>query len=494
MLAHGVKTYLSVYAADRHPFQNKVVEMVSATFAEVEKLLEADIATANGNVDSADAEKAKRAAVVTQAEGKLAELQDKLKAAQETHASCKAAETAAKEAFDAAVAAVAAKDAEIDTAGGSKAKLAVGLEEAFVPMKEAGKSGQEGRKKLNAFAKSLAGFDMEQELVDSLVETLSKAPSARGSYDALVLKHVDAQTQQLLAKFDADKAAAEKGKEEAVAHQSATETAHKGAVDKVSSETGSKASFEAAEKAKTDGKAELAAAQAAVKSFEKEMKQFAVKLTEAKDSLEYFKEGPAKAFAELKDLTEETYKVVEAKSYYQIIDKQKCDREVIDACRAAVAGQGDGRVSVDDAKKVFATIADGNKVTRIERWTLRYCFEEFKWTDAAHDALVAACKACPQEDEPDEPAAKKAKSDATGYYEVIDGKKCKRAIVDICREAIAGQGDGRVSVEDAEKIWAKAADGGKVTDVEKWTLRYCLGDFNFTRAAHDYLGEKLAAA
>jgi hypothetical protein len=33
-----------------------------------------------------------------------------------------------------------------------------------------------------------------------------------------------------------------------------------------------------------------------------------------------------------------------------------------------------------------------------------------------------------------------------------------------------------------------------VTNVEKWTLRYCLGSFNFTRAARDLIGEKLAAA
>ena len=32
-----------------------------------------------------------------------------------------------------------------------------------------------------------------------------------------------------------------------------------------------------------------------------------------------------------------------------------CDRAVIDACRTAVAGQGDGRVSIEDAKQVYCT-------------------------------------------------------------------------------------------------------------------------------------------
>jgi len=48
-----------------------------------------------------------------------------------------------------------------------------------------------------------------------------------------------------------------------------------------------------------------------------------------------------------------------------------------------------------------------------------------------------------------------------------------------------------VSEDDAKKVWEKAADGNKVTNAEKWTLRYCFSTFNWTRAGHDYVQGQL---
>lgn len=172
-------------------------------------------------------------------------------------------------------------------------------------------------------------------------------------------------------------------------------------------------------------------------------------------------------------------------TYYEQIDGMKCDRAVIDACRDATAGQGDGRVTLEDAHKVFATLADGNKVTKVERWTLRYCMTEFKWAEAAHDWIVDALGKVPQE------GKAKKRTGGKSYYEVIDGCKCDRSIIDTCRECVQGQGDGRVSVDDAKKVWDKAADGKGVTKTEKWTLRYTLCAFNWTRAGHDFMLEQI---
>lgn len=180
--------------------------------------------------------------------------------------------------------------------------------------------------------------------------------------------------------------------------------------------------------------------------------------------------------------------------YYEIVDGYKCDRAVLASCRESVDG-GDtpGRVSEDDAKKVFAKIADGNKVTQCERWTLRYCLLAFAWTDKAQDWIVSELKGVHQ----DRPA-KKQKVEGKSYYQQIDGMKLDRDLIDACTEATEGEGkDGRVSAEDAANIWKKAEDGQGVTNCEKWTLRYCLGAFSFHPAAHDYIvGEikKLDAA
>mmetsp|Transcript_69283 Transcript_69283/g.120116 ORF Transcript_69283/g.120116 Transcript_69283/m.120116 type:complete len:189 (+) Transcript_69283:89-655(+) len=177
-------------------------------------------------------------------------------------------------------------------------------------------------------------------------------------------------------------------------------------------------------------------------------------------------------------------------SYYETMDGLKVDKAIVDACREAVKGKGDGRVSVDDAKSVLEKASDGGTVTQVERWTIRYCLTEFNWTEAAVDYFKDELEKVPQEDgEPEEPALKKAKMQS--YYETIDGLKLDRKLVDACRDAVAGQGDGRVSVEDAKSVLEKAADGGKVTRVERWTIRYCLTVFNWTEAALDFFCDEL---
>jgi len=182
-------------------------------------------------------------------------------------------------------------------------------------------------------------------------------------------------------------------------------------------------------------------------------------------------------------------------SYYEVIDGLKLDRAVIDAVRKGVEGKGDGRVSVEDAKEVFEKLKDGNKVTRIERWTLRFCQTEFHWTEAAEDYIVKALEDVPQEDddegepEPKEPEPKRRKADT--YYETIDGVKLDKAIVDACRTAVEGKGDGRISEADAKIIYEKAADADKVTRAERWTLRYCMAKFRWTQAAEDYIYDAL---
>jgi len=176
-------------------------------------------------------------------------------------------------------------------------------------------------------------------------------------------------------------------------------------------------------------------------------------------------------------------------SYYETIDGARCDRAIVNACRDAVAGAEDDRISVENARKVFDVIANEDSITATERWTLYYCLTTFKWTDAAHDWIVFNIRLNMIGEEP---PMKKARTGATSYYEVIDGMKTKRAIVDLCRDSVSGKGDGRVSVEDAKKIWAKALDGGKITRTERWTVRLCLTEFKWTRAAHDWVLEEIS--
>lgn len=72
------------------------------------------------------------------------------------------------------------------------------------------------------------------------------------------------------------------------------------------------------------------------------------------------------------------------------------------------------------------------------------------------------------------------------YHKEIDGKKYDGALIEAAEKAVAGRGDGRISREDAEVIYAAVRDGGAYTDVEKDTVAYIREHFPWTEAADDW--------
>jgi len=72
-------------------------------------------------------------------------------------------------------------------------------------------------------------------------------------------------------------------------------------------------------------------------------------------------------------------------SYYKTIDGVKYDRELLELADKLTEGQGDGRLSVDDAKQLYEAVADGDSYTDIEKDTVKYLRDNYTWTDAADD-------------------------------------------------------------------------------------------------------------
>lgn len=72
-------------------------------------------------------------------------------------------------------------------------------------------------------------------------------------------------------------------------------------------------------------------------------------------------------------------------AYYKTIDGKKYDGELIEAAEKAVAGRGDGRISMDDAKILLDKVKDGNSYTDIEKDTMAYIRDNFKWTEDADE-------------------------------------------------------------------------------------------------------------
>ena len=72
-----------------------------------------------------------------------------------------------------------------------------------------------------------------------------------------------------------------------------------------------------------------------------------------------------------------------AKSYYQQIQGKKFKRSLIDMAKDCVSGKGDGRISLSDAQKLFKKAQDGRSYTKIEKDTVKYIRDNFKWTEQA---------------------------------------------------------------------------------------------------------------
>jgi len=72
-------------------------------------------------------------------------------------------------------------------------------------------------------------------------------------------------------------------------------------------------------------------------------------------------------------------------SYYKTIDGKKYKGELIEMAEKLTAGRGDGRISQADAEKLYAAVEDGAIYTDIEKDTVAYLRDNFKWTDAADE-------------------------------------------------------------------------------------------------------------
>lgn len=71
--------------------------------------------------------------------------------------------------------------------------------------------------------------------------------------------------------------------------------------------------------------------------------------------------------------------------YYKTIEGEKYEGELLDLAEKVTSGSNDGRISTADAGVLFEAVKDGNAYTDIEKNTVAYIREKYKWTDAADE-------------------------------------------------------------------------------------------------------------
>jgi len=491
MLSGTVKDTVGQLKASRHPLNERFVGMIGEIFAAHKIGLEKEVATKEATLAELAPSKTTRESELESATAALKEKKEALEKAKEDFGSASKEGKEAKVAVSTKTKEQELGDAEYNKILGEKTELENIEKNAFLPLHDGTAESDKKAELVKAVLDASKTFGFDSSLMEASVKVLEKPKESRSAgFDETCMDQLKQSFTTAIGALEVKLGEAEPAKQERAAAVEAASVALAAAEKKTED---LKAAWDSAKEAQATASEALKAAKKNLDDFLPELKEASEALDEAKGYLQDFVEGALATFTLMKDLTEETFKEPEPPAtYYETIDGKKCDRAIIDACREAVAGQGDGRVSLEDAKKVFEKVADGSKETAVERWTMRYCLTHFKWTEAAHDWVIEECKKITQEGQIEGSPTKRAKT-GSSYYETIDGMKCDRGIVDTCREAVAGQGDGRISKEDAEKVWVQAEDGNKVTDTEKWTLRYCLTSFNFTRAGHDYITERFQA-
>ncbi len=94
----------------------------------------------------------------------------------------------------------------------------------------------------------------------------------------------------------------------------------------------------------------------------------------------------AKAEAKAKPETDakaETKTEEKADDAVKVIDGKKYDKKMLEVADESVAGKGDGRISKSDAEKLLAEVKDGNEYSDVEKATMAYIRDNYKFTEEA---------------------------------------------------------------------------------------------------------------
>lgn len=152
---------------------------------------------------------------------------------------------------------------------------------------------------------------------------------------------------------------------------------------------------------------------------------------------------------------------------YKTIDGVKYDKSLLEAAEKAIEGVGDGRVSYDDAKAIWADAMEDGKITKVEVRTIKYILDNYKCTDKGREFLEGH------------------------VFKSIGGVNYDLSLLQAADKLVDGQGDGRISFDDAGVIWDLADADGKISEVEARTIRYICDNYNCTDKAKNWLMEKL---
>lgn len=77
-------------------------------------------------------------------------------------------------------------------------------------------------------------------------------------------------------------------------------------------------------------------------------------------------------------------------------------------------------------------------------------------------------------------------------YQTIDGVQYEKELLEVAIAATTGKGEGKISKDEVDQLFASALDGRGATETEKRTLEYIRKTYPFTDAAARQYDEQFA--
>lgn len=292
MLAGSLPSSLSLYKADRHNFQHRVVAMVGEALSAIGTSISKSIAEAEAEVASADTDKAALEAKVQADEKILGDKKAIVVAKKEAYE----ASTAAKKDASAALKEVEKEEKignkELEDATGKKEELETFRSSTHKEMTE-NVATKQGLKALTSLAKI---FTYDNELVKALTSAFGKAPDARGTFDKLVVTQFEEQMEKTLAGLNATLAQGEPGKQERAAKVAAAKSTLE--VNEAADQACSQALADARQ-AESEAQKELDSATKALAAFTPGLEKTMARRDGLKAGLAEFSENALANFKEL---------------------------------------------------------------------------------------------------------------------------------------------------------------------------------------------------
>jgi len=265
-----------------------IVGMFDEALSNIQKGIMQEIGEAEAKVNGSDEEKVARETAVAEAEKSLSQQQEVTTQRKNALAEDSRSSMQAKDLLVASKAAQEAGDAEANAAAEKKDVLKTALSDSIEPLIAGGVEHAVAMKQASALAKLLQKYNVDESMRTAIPTAFAKEPSARGTFDIMVVQQVSQVVKDSISSLDAILDNNELMKaERAAAVASAQETCDT-AKDKVHE---SAAALRHAQDDEKEAEVTLKAKQALLKELGPEIQQSVHALDAAKVRLTTLREG-----------------------------------------------------------------------------------------------------------------------------------------------------------------------------------------------------------